>query len=33
MDDIAFDDPRAPSFAVYHYLTYLLAEIVNALAD
>jgi hypothetical protein len=33
MDDIAFDDPRAPAFAVYHYLTYLLAEIVNALAD
>jgi hypothetical protein len=33
MDDIALDDPRAPAFAVYHYLTYLLAEIVNALAD
>jgi hypothetical protein len=33
MDDIALDDPRAPAFAVYHYLTHLLAEIVNALAE
>jgi hypothetical protein len=33
MDDIELDDPRAPAFAVYHYLTHLLAEIVNALAD
>ena len=33
MDEIAFDDPRAPAFAVYHYLTHLLAEIVQALAD
>jgi hypothetical protein len=30
MDEIAFDDPRAPAFAVYHYLTHLLAEIVYA---
>jgi hypothetical protein len=33
MDDIAVDDPRAAALAVYHYLTHLLAEIVNALAD
>ena len=33
MDDIALDDPRAAAFAVYHYLTHLLAEIVNALAE
>jgi hypothetical protein len=33
MDEIELDDPRAPAFAVYHYLTYLLGEIVNALAD
>ncbi|MEA2463997.1 MAG: hypothetical protein QOJ98_1744 [Acidobacteriota bacterium] len=33
MDDIELDDPRAAAFAVYHYLTHLLAEIVNALAD
>ena len=33
MDDIALDDPRAPAFAVYHYLTHLLAEIVNALSE
>ena len=33
MDDIELDDPRAPAFAVYHYLTHLLGEIVNALAD
>jgi hypothetical protein len=32
MDDIALDDPRAPAFAVYHYLTHLLAEIVQALS-
>lgn len=33
MDDIALDDPRAPAFTVYHYLTHLLAEIVNALSE
>jgi len=33
MDDIEPDDPRAGAFAVYHYLTYLLAEIVYALAS
>ena len=33
MDDIEFDDPRAPTFAVYHYLTHVLAEIVHALAE
>jgi hypothetical protein len=33
MDDIALDDPRAGAFAVYHYLTHLLAEIVQALSD
>jgi hypothetical protein len=32
MDDIQIDDPRAPAFAVYHYLTHLLAEIVTALS-
>jgi hypothetical protein len=32
MDDIEIDDPRAPAFAVYHYLTHLLAEIVAALS-
>ena len=32
-DDIALDDPRAPAFAVYQYLTHLLGEILNALAD
>jgi hypothetical protein len=31
--DIELDDPRAPAFAVYQYLTHVLAEIVNALAD
>jgi hypothetical protein len=29
--DIELDDPRAPAFAVYQYLTHVLAEIVNAL--
>jgi hypothetical protein len=33
MDAIPLDDPRAPAFAVYQYLTHLLAEIVNALGD
>jgi hypothetical protein len=33
MDDIELDDPRAPAFHVYHYLTYVLSEIVNALAE
>ena len=33
MDRLALDDPRAPSFAVYQYLTYLLSEIVQALSD
>jgi len=28
----ALDDPRAPAFAVYQYLTALLGEIVHALA-
>ncbi|MEY2461431.1 MAG: hypothetical protein QOG30_3261, partial [Acidimicrobiaceae bacterium] len=27
MDDIELDDPRAPAFHVYHYLTYVLSEI------
>jgi hypothetical protein len=31
--DIELDDPRAPAFAVYQYLTHVLAEIVNALGD
>jgi hypothetical protein len=31
MDAIAVDDPRAPAYAVYLYLTHLLAEIVTAL--
>jgi hypothetical protein len=30
---IDFDDPRAGAFAVYDYLTHLLAEIVDALSD
>ncbi|MEY2433078.1 MAG: hypothetical protein QOC92_2803 [Acidimicrobiaceae bacterium] len=29
--DIELDDPRASAFAVYQYLTHVLAEIVNAL--
>ncbi len=29
---IAVDDPRAPAFAVYQYLTHLLADIVDALS-
>jgi hypothetical protein len=33
MDDIELDDPRAPAFAVYHYLTHVLAEIVDALSS
>jgi hypothetical protein len=33
MDDIELDDPRAPAFAVYHYLTHLLGEIVHALSE
>ena len=33
MDEIALDDPRAPAFAVYQYLTFLLSEIVHALAE
>jgi hypothetical protein len=33
MDDIDLDDPRAAGFAVYHYLTHLLAEIVHALSE
>ena len=33
MDRIELDDPRAGAFAVYHYLTHLLAEIVDALAN
>jgi hypothetical protein len=31
MDMMAVDDPRAPAYAVYLYLTHLLAEIVTAL--
>ncbi|HEY2814495.1 MAG TPA: DUF2017 family protein [Acidimicrobiales bacterium] len=27
------DDPRAPAYAVYQYLTHLLAEIVHALSN
>jgi len=33
MDDIDPGDPRAGSFAVYGYLTHLLAQIVAALAN
>lgn len=33
MEDVALDDPRAPGFAVYHYLTHLLAEIVHARSE
>jgi len=33
MDDIELDDPRAAAYAVYHYLTHLLAEIVDALSS
>lgn len=33
MDDLELDDPRAGAFAVYHYLTHLLAEIVDALSS
>jgi hypothetical protein len=32
MDEVGLDDPRAAAFAVYHYLTHLLAEIVDALS-
>ena len=30
-DSPSLDDPQAPAFAVYQYLTFLLAEIVHAL--
>jgi hypothetical protein len=33
MDEIEYDDPRAPAFATYQYLTFLLSEIVHALAE
>ena len=33
MDSVDLDDPRAPAFAVYDYLTHLLAEIVHALSS
>ena len=33
MEDIDPGDPRAGSFAVYGYLTHLLAQIVSVLAD
>jgi hypothetical protein len=33
MDEVALDDPRAHAFAVYHYLTHMLAEIVHALSE
>jgi hypothetical protein len=33
MDEVDFDDPRAGAFAVYDYLTHLLAEIVHALSS
>lgn len=33
MDEVAFDDPRAPAFAVYDYLTHLLGEMVHALSE
>lgn len=33
MDEIALDDPRATAFAIYQYLTHLLAEIVHALGE
>ncbi len=32
MDAVALDDPRAPAYAVYVYLTHLLGEIVVALS-
>ena len=32
MNEVSLDDPRAPAFAVYQYLTYLLSEIVQALS-
>jgi len=31
-DPVPLDDPRAPAYAVYQYLTYLLALIVDALS-
>ncbi len=31
LDDMELDDPRAGAYAVYQYLTHLLAEIVDAL--
>ena len=33
MDPIDADDPEAPAFAVYDYLTWLLGQIIDALAD
>ena len=33
LDDVDLDDPRADAFAVYHYLTHLLGEIVAALSS
>lgn len=32
MDEMELDDPRAGAYAVYQYLTFLLAEIVDALS-
>jgi Domain of unknown function (DUF2017) len=33
MDAVDPDDPDAPAYAVYDYLTWLLSQIVDALAD
>lgn len=33
MGPIDADDPEAPAFAVYDYLTWLLGQIIDALAD
>jgi hypothetical protein len=31
-DEVAEDDPRAPLFALYHYLGWLVSQVVDALA-
>ena len=30
--DVPEDDPRAPAFALYHYLGWLVSQVVDALA-
>jgi hypothetical protein len=32
-EDLAEDDPRAPVFALYHYLGWLVSQVVDALAS